>query len=285
MKLSEEELKKAQLLIDAALLEDIGDGDITTDALLDKNVNASAKIVAKESGVVAGIQIAEKVFKTLDPNINWVKKFEDGDFVNANDELVNFSGSYRAILTGERTALNFLQRMSGIATTSSKYVKAVEGTNVKILDTRKTLPGFRMLDKYSVRAGGAINHRIGLFDLVMIKDNHIDVAGSIAKAVNAVKRKVKPDIKIEVETKNIAEVKEALAAGANIIMLDNMSTELMRECVKLINGRVKVEASGNMNLERVKEVAGTGVDYISVGALTHSVKALDISQYVNKNEL
>ncbi len=280
MKLSEQEMKKAQKLIDAALLEDIGDGDITTNALLDKNVNASARIVAKENGVIAGIQIAEKVFKTLDPNINWVKKIEDGDFVNAKDELIKFSGSYRAILTGERTALNFLQRMSGIATTTSKYVKAVEGTNVKILDTRKTLPGFRMLDKYSVKAGGAVNHRIGLFDMVMIKDNHIEIAGSIAKAVQAVKQKVMPGIKIEVETKNIAEVDEALAAGVDIIMLDNMSSKEMIECVKLINGKANVEASGNINLEKIQEIAQTGVDFISIGALTHSVKALDISQYV-----
>ena len=280
MKLSDQEIVHAQNLIDIALHEDIADGDITTNALLEENINAEAKFIAKEQGIIAGIQVAEKVFKTLDPNIIWQPKIEDGDQIKTGDEIVRFSGSYRAILTCERNALNFLQRMSGIASTTLKYVRAVEGTNVKILDTRKTVPGFRILDKYSVRAGGAINHRVGLFDMVMIKDNHIDIAGSITNAVNAIKKKVKPETKIEVETKNAAEVREALTAGADIIMLDNMSTELMRECVTLINRRAKVEASGNMNLERVLEVAETGVDYISIGALTHSVRALDISQYI-----
>jgi nicotinate-nucleotide pyrophosphorylase (carboxylating) len=285
MKLSDQEIAQVQKQIDTALLEDIADGDITTNTLLEIDIITEARIVAREKGIIAGIQIAERIFKTLEPNIIWKPKIEDGDHVNAEDEIVKFSGSYRAILTGERTALNFLQRMSGIATVSAKYVMAVDGTDVEILDTRKTLPGFRLLDKYSVRAGGAVNHRIGLFDMVMIKDNHIDVAGSITKAVDAIKKKIKPGIKIEVETKNITEVKEALTAGADIIMLDNMSTDLMRECVKLINGRAKVEASGNINLERVVEVSQTGVDYISIGALTHSVKALDISQYVIKSEL
>ncbi|MBN2806239.1 MAG: carboxylating nicotinate-nucleotide diphosphorylase, partial [Prolixibacteraceae bacterium] len=189
-------------------------------------------------------------------------------------------GAYRALLTGERLALNFLQRMSGIATETNKYVEAVREFNTKILDTRKTVPGLRLLDKYAVKAGGGTNHRIGLYDMVMIKDNHIAVAGGISIAVQAIRPNIDPSIKIEVETTTLAEVQEAIDAGADIIMLDNMDNATMTTAVKLINGRAKVEASGNMNLERVREVAATGVDYISIGALTHSVTALDISQKI-----
>jgi len=192
--------------------------------------------------------------------------------------MVEFEGTYRALLTGERTALNFLQRMSGIATMSAKYADAVKDFKAVILDTRKTLPGFRMLDKYAVKTGGASNHRIGLYDMAMIKDNHIEVAGGITKAVNAVRSNIKPGIQIEVETTTLAQVQEAIDAGADIIMLDNMNTETMKKGVELIAGRAKVEASGNMTLERLREVAATGVDFISIGALTHSVSALDISQ-------
>ena len=184
------------------------------------------------------------------------------------------------MLTGERKALNFLQRLSGIATYASMCMKEVEGTKVEILDTRKTLPGYRYLDKYAVRMGGGSNHRFGLYDMVMIKDNHIQVAGGITNAVNAIRRKVPKSIKIEVETTNLFQVQEALDVGVDIIMLDNMSSKMMKEAVDIIDGRAKIEASGNMTLKRIHKVASTGVDYISIGALTHSVKALDISQRI-----
>jgi nicotinate-nucleotide pyrophosphorylase (carboxylating) len=200
--------------------------------------------------------------------------------VKTGDVIVEFEGSYRALLTGERTALNFLQRLSGIATMSAKYAEAVKDFHTVILDTRKTLPGFNRLDKYAVKMGGSSNHRLGLHDMAMIKDNHIEVAGSITAAVQAVRTNVEHGIKIEVETTTLEQVQEAIDAKADVIMLDNMTLETMRKGVELIAGRAKVEASGNMTLERLREVAATGVDYISIGALTHSVKALDISQRI-----
>lgn len=276
--MNELELKAAQTLIELALTEDVGDGDITTDNIIPAESRRKAKMVAKAEGVVAGLPIAEMVFKSLDPQLNWVVLTPEGSRVKKGDVMVEFEGTYRALLTGERTALNFLQRMSGIATMSAKYADAVKDFKTVILDTRKTLPGFRMLDKYAVKTGGASNHRIGLYDMAMIKDNHIEVAGGITKAVNAVRSKIKPGIQIEVETTTLAQVQEAIDAGADIIMLDNMDTETMKKGVELIAGRAKVEASGNMTLERLREVAATGVDFISIGALTHSVSALDISQ-------
>jgi nicotinate-nucleotide pyrophosphorylase (carboxylating) len=203
--------------------------------------------------------------------------------VKKGELLVEMSGSFRVLLTGERLALNFLQRMSGIATITGRFVAEVAEFNTRILDTRKTVPGLRVLDKYAVKAGGGENHRIGLYDMVLIKDNHIKVAGSITKAVEQIRSQVPAAMKIEVETTTIDEVMEALQARADIIMLDNMSNETMKKCVELINHRAKVEASGNMNLERVKEVAATGVDYISIGALTHSVSALDISMNIKQD--
>ncbi len=276
--MNELELQAARILIDLALKEDVGDGDITTDNIIPAETRRKAKMVAKADGVVAGLQVAEMVFKSLDPEMNWNVKTPEGSKVKKGDVMVEFEGTYRALLTGERTALNFLQRMSGIATMSGKYADAVKDFKTVILDTRKTLPGFRMLDKYAVKTGGATNHRIGLYDMAMIKDNHIEVAGGITNAVNAVRSKIKEGIKIEVETTTLEQVQEALDAGADIIMLDNMDNETMRHSVDLIAGRAKVEASGNMTLERLREVAATGVDYISIGALTHSVSALDISQ-------
>jgi nicotinate-nucleotide pyrophosphorylase (carboxylating) len=216
----------------------------------------------------------------LDADLVWKPKVEEGDKIKKGDVLVEFEGSYRALLTGERTALNFLQRLSGIATMSAKYADAVKEFPTKILDTRKTLPGFNKLDKYAVKTGGGTNHRHGLHDMAMIKDNHIEVAGGITAAVKAVRSKIEPGIKIEVETTTLAQVQEAIDAGADIIMLDNMDNETMRKGVELIGGRAEVEASGNMTLERLHEVAATGVDYISIGALTHSVTALDISQRI-----
>lgn len=273
-------LKSAEVLFDLAYAEDIGDGDITTNNLIPPTKNTNAILVAKAKGVIAGLPIAEMVFKKFDKNVVWNELVSDGTKVYPGDVLVEFSGNYRALLTGERKALNFLQRLSGIATYASQCMVETEGTKVAILDTRKTLPGYRHLDKYAVRMGGASNHRFGLYDMVMIKDNHIHIAGGITKAVNAIRKEVPKSIKIEVETTTLEQVREALATDVDIIMLDNMSSKLMKEAVDIINGRTKIEASGNMTIKRIRKVAATGVDYISIGALTHSVKALDISQRI-----
>ncbi|WP_167610151.1 carboxylating nicotinate-nucleotide diphosphorylase [Maribellus sediminis] len=273
-------LKSAEVLFDLAYAEDIGDGDITTNNLINPNETRTAQFVAKAEGVVAGLPVAEMVFRKFDENLKWKEMIPDGSEVKPGDIIAEFKGNYRALLTGERKALNFLQRLSGIASYAHLCMKEIEGTKVEILDTRKTLPGYRHLDKYAVRMGGASNHRFGLYDMVMIKDNHIQVAGGITAAVEAIRKRVPKSIKIEVETTNIEQVKEALAADVDIIMLDNMSSSLMKECVDIINKRAKIEASGNMTIKRIRKVAHTGVDYISIGALTHSVKALDISQRI-----
>ncbi len=273
-------LKRIEPLIEMALEEDIQAGDITTNSLIPETVKTKAVMTAKANGVIAGIQVAEMVFKKLDSNIIFTPHVSDGDKVTPGSLIAEIEGSFRALLTGERTALNFLQRMSGIATVTAQFVEQTKGCKTAILDTRKTLPGHRILDKYAVAAGGGTNHRIGLFDMVMIKDNHIKVAGSITNAVNEVRSKIPENIKIEVETTTLDEVEEALNTTADIIMLDNMDNATMRKAVQHINGKAKTEASGNMTLERIKEVAATGVDFISIGALTHSVKALDISQNI-----
>ncbi len=273
-------LKSAEVLFDLAYAEDIGDGDITTNNLIPFGEIRTATLVAKESGVVAGLPVTEMVFRKFDKNLKWDVKLPDGSKVEPGDILVEFTANYRALLTGERKALNFLQRLSGIATYASICMEEIKDYNVEILDTRKTLPGYRHLDKYAVRMGGASNHRFGLYDMVMIKDNHILIAGGIKPAVESIRKKIPKSIKIEVETTTIEQVQEALDADVDIIMLDNMSSKLMKECVKLIDRRAKVEASGNMTIKRIHKVASTGVDYISIGALTHSVKALDISQRI-----
>jgi len=278
--MDEKTLKSAEALFDLAYAEDIGDGDITTNNLVPPDSSKTARLIAKEEGIVAGLPVAEMVFRKFDKDIEWNAKLPDGSKVKPGDVIVEFKGSYRALLTGERKALNFLQRLSGIATYAGKCMKEVEGHNVEILDTRKTLPGYRYLDKYAVRMGGASNHRFGLYDMVMIKDNHIQVAGGIQEAVKAIRSKIPKSIKIEVETTTLEQVQEALNADVDIIMLDNMSSTIMKEAVELINGRAKTEASGNMTLKRIRKVAATGVNYISIGALTHSVKALDISQRI-----
>lgn len=273
-------LKSAEVLFDLAYAEDIGDGDITTNNLVPPDENKTAILVAKEEGVIAGLPVAEMVFRKFDPDLAWTEIKPDGSKVIPGDIIAEFKGNYRALLTGERKALNFLQRLSGIATYANLCMQEIEGLDVEILDTRKTLPGYRHLDKYAVRMGGASNHRFGLYDMVMIKDNHIQVAGGIKAAVAAIRKKIPKSIKIEVETSNLEQVQEAIDAKVDIIMLDNMSSAMMIEAVALINNRAKIEASGNMTLKRIRKVASTGVDYISIGALTHSVKALDISQRI-----
>ena len=266
-------------IITLAIEEDVEKGDVTTNSLVPESTLAVAEMTAKADGVISGIYIARMVFERFDKNIRWLPSTTEGGRVKKGDAIVRIEGSYRALLTGERTALNILQRMSGIATATSNYVKELEGSATQLLDTRKTAPGMRILDKIAVRAGGGTNHRMGLYDLALIKDNHIKVAGGITEAVKEV-RAYAPGIKVEVEVTTLEETKEAVTAGADIIMLDNMSNEMMEAAVKLIDGRAKTEASGNMTIGRLKGVAATGVDYISVGALTHSVTALDISMNI-----
>jgi nicotinate-nucleotide pyrophosphorylase (carboxylating) len=262
--------------IQRALAEDIGSGDVTTDTIVPAGAKLRGRIVAKQDGVVAGLDIAKQVFLALDNSVTFLAKAEDGSRATRRDVLAEVEGPARALLTGERTALNFLGRMSGIATLTRKFVDAVEGTRAVILDTRKTAPGLRAADKLAVRLGGGQNHRTGLFDMVLIKDNHIDFAGSITKAVERV-RASETKLEIEVETRTLDDVREALALGVERILLDNMSPDTMREAVAICGGRAKLEASGNVTLDNVLEVAKTGVDYISVGALTHSPMVFDVS--------
>ena len=264
-------------IVRTALAEDIGLGDVTTEVTIVRDSVARAELVAKEDFTLAGINVAEVVFRTLDGAVRFEKIFVDGQSVRKGEVIAWLKGKASALLQGERVALNLLQRMSGIASLTALYVAEVEGTKAKIVDTRKTVPGLRALDKYSVRMGGGRNHRIGLFDGVLIKENHIAAAGGISAAIERAKGKLPHTLKIEVETQNMAEVEEALQAGADIIMLDNMSFAEMSQGVELIAGRALVEASGGVNLERVRDIAETGVDIISVGALTHSVLAADIS--------
>jgi nicotinate-nucleotide pyrophosphorylase (carboxylating) len=267
-------------IIRRALDEDIQSGDITTQAVISESVFGKGKFFVKANGVIAGLSVAQTVFMMVDDKIEVKVLIPDGGKVRVGDIVAEVEGKASSILTAERTALNFLQRMSGIATLTNNFVNKIKHTKANILDTRKTVPQLRLLDKESVKLGGGINHRIGLFDMFLIKDNHIEIAGSITNAVNACKKfqqMKNSNFKIEVETKNLEEVKEALTCSVDIIMLDNFKTDLMKKAVTLIDGKCLVEASGNINIDNVKEVAETGVDFISVGALTHSVKALDIS--------
>lgn len=267
-------------IIRNALEEDMPYGDITTDMLIDPTEISRAVFITKEDGVVAGLDVAGRVFEILDNKVIFTKIVQDGQKVEKGSILAEVTGNTAALLKGERTALNLLQRLSGIATRTNEFIRRVEGLDVKIVDTRKTTPGLRILEKYAVRMGGGANHRYSLSDGVLIKDNHIAAAGSIKNAVEVARKKLPHTMKIEVETETIEQVKEALEAGADIIMLDNMSIEMMKEAVKLINKKALVEASGNVTLENVREVAQTGVDIISSGSLTHSVKALDISMRI-----
>lgn len=262
--------------IKRALEEDIGAGDATTDSIVPAATTLRGRIVAKQDGVVAGLTVASEVFRALNPQITFDAKVEDGSRVTKGAVLADISGDARALLTGERTALNFLGRMSGIATLTRQFLDAVSETSAAILDTRKTAPGLRTLDKLAVRLGGGQNHRTGLFDMVLIKDNHIDFAGSITAAVERV-RASGTTLPIEVETRTLENVREALELGVERILLDNMSPQTMRDAVNMTNGRAKLEASGNVTLENVLEVAQTGVDFISVGALTHSPRVFDMS--------
>ncbi len=264
-------------IIETALQEDIGSGDITTQATVASDLVSRAELVAKEDFVLAGINVAAEVFKAIDPAIAFEGLIADGQKVQKGEVLAWLKGSASSLLQGERVALNLLQRMSGISTMTSSFVREVAATDAIVVDTRKTMPGLRILDKYAVRTGGGSNHRTSLYDGVLIKENHIAAAGSITVAIERARARAPHTLKIEVETTNIIEVTEALQAGADIILLDNMTLEQLREAVQLVAGRAKTEASGGISLETVREIAETGVDLISVGALTHSVKAVDIS--------
>jgi len=260
-----------------ALQEDIGMGDITTENCVPADARSKGNFVAKEAGVICGLEVLARTFALLDSDVRITPHVTDGTRVERGDVIAEIEGKSRSVLTGERVALNLLQRLSGIATKTAEAVAEVAGTNTKICDTRKTTPGLRALEKYAVKTGGGSNHRFGLFDGVMIKDNHIVAAGGIAAAVERARANVPHTIKIEVETASLAQVEEAIEAGADIIMLDNMDCPDMKQAVKLIAGRAVTEASGNMGDRSLKEVAATGVDFISIGALTHTVRALDIS--------
>jgi len=264
-------------IIGRALKEDMPGGDITSENVVPEDHVSSAVILAKEDGVLAGMPVARRVFQKIDASIRFDEKVSDGAFISRGTKLAVLEGHSIALLKGERTALNFLQRMSGIASETRKYVQMLEGTGTKILDTRKTTPGLRILEKYAVKMGGGENHRFSLSDMVMLKDNHLSLVGSVREAVKRARAGVKKHIRIEVETTTLEEVREALDSRADMIMLDNMTVEQMEKAVRLVGGRVPIEVSGNVDLSRLKALAGLGVDYISVGKLTHSFKSLDIS--------
>ena len=270
-------------LLDLGIEEDINTGDITTESIIPPSMNGVATMTAKQDGVISGLDIVKMVYNRFQSDVVFTPYFKDGDSVQKGDVILKIEATYPTLLRGERLSLNIFQRMCGIATETAKYVKELEGMHTELLDTHKTAPGLRVLDKMAVKHGGGTNHRMGLYDMAMIKDNHIKMAGGIAKAVEQVRARIAEGIKIEVETTNLEEVNQAIDAGADIIMLDNMDNQTMTEAVKIIhaaNKGIKTEASGNMSIPRLKEVAATGVDYISVGALTHTVKGMDISMNI-----
>ncbi len=264
-------------LIEKALKEDVGTGDITTLSTIPADKTITGRFIAKESGILCGVDVVRAVFAFVDPSIELNFSYKDGDKIVKGEVIATVSGLARSILTGERLALNLLQHMSGVATRTSEAVEKVQGTHARIADTRKTTPGLRVLEKYAVKCGGGSNHRFNLADGVLIKDNHIEAAGGITAAVEMARKNIPHTLKIEVEIETFEQLEEALAAGADIIMLDNMSNEDMKKAVEIVNGRAITEASGNMGEKDLRAVAETGVDLISIGALTHSVKALDIS--------
>ena len=270
-------------LLDLGIEEDINTGDITTESIIPATMNAVATMTAKQAGVISGLEIVRMVYERFQQDVVFTPYCKDGDSVEKGDVILKIEASYPTLLRGERLSLNLFQRMCGIATETAKYVKELDSAATELLDTRKTAPGLRVLDKLAVKHGGGTNHRMGLYDMAMIKDNHIKMAGGIAKAVEQVRSRIAEGIKIEVETTTLDEVHQAIEAGADIIMLDNMDNNTMTEAVNIIkaaNKGIKTEASGNMNIPRLKEVAATGVDYISVGALTHTVKGMDISMNI-----
>lgn len=273
-------MNSIQHLIEIALKEDIGPGDITTDNLIDPNLEGKGILIAKEPLVVAGLEIVARVFRHLDPDVLLNSEYTDGDTVEPGDTIADVQGKLRALLSGERTALNFLQRLSGVATFVRAHVNELAGKKSRLVDTRKTTPGWRVLEKYAVRVGGAHNHRMGLYDGVLIKDNHIVACGGIKKAVDRIRTDVSHLSKIEVEVSSMKQVEEALEAGADVIMLDNMNLQQIKDAIAHIDGRAVVEVSGNVKKSVLKSLADTGADIISAGALTHSARCVDISMRI-----
>jgi nicotinate-nucleotide pyrophosphorylase (carboxylating) len=270
-------LSQIDKIIDSALEEDLGPGDITTSAIIDSSLKGKARLLAKEEIILAGIEVFSRVFSRLDPEIVVECTYHDGDVVPNGYDIGIIRGSMRGMLSGERTALNFLQHLSGIATLTKRYVEKIDPSKVRVIDTRKTTPRLRILEKYAVRMGGGFNHRFGLFDGILIKDNHIAAAGSISKALAKIKANVPHTLKIEVEVEDIKGVEEAIVAGADAILLDNMSAKEMKEAVSIARGRVLLEASGGITLESIGEISKTGINLISIGAITHSARSVDIS--------
>ena len=275
-------LSQIDKIIDNALEEDLGPGDITTSAIIDSSLKGKARLLAKEEIILAGIEVFSRVFSRLDPEIVVECTYHDGDVVPNGYDIGIIRGSMRGMLSGERTALNFLQHLSGIATLTKRYVEKIGPSKVRVIDTRKTTPRLRILEKYAVRMGGGFNHRFGLFDGILIKDNHIAAAGSISKALAKIKANVPHTLKIEVEVEDIKGVEEAIVAGADAILLDNMSVKEMKEAVSIARGRVLLEASGGITLESIREISKTGINLISIGAITHSARSVDISLEVIK---
>ena len=268
-------------LIEIALKEDIGPGDITTDNLVGPNIEGKGIIIAKEPLVIAGLDVAKQVFEHLDPVIIFTPEYNDGDVVREGETIATIEGKLRVLLSGERTALNFLQRLSGIATFVRSYVNELANKSVRLVDTRKTAPGWRVLEKYAVRVGGAYNHRMGLYDGVLIKDNHIAACGGIKTAIDRIRTRVSHLVKIEVEVSDLEQVKDALDTGVDAIMLDNMNIQQIKEAIAFIDGKAAVEVSGGITRSDLNLLADTGVDIISVGALTHSAGCVDISMRIS----
>ena len=269
--------KTIDLIIEAALQEDLPQGDITSESIIPDDSRSRAIILAKEDGILAGMDVASRVFEKIDPDVEFKREKDDGQKFSKGETLAELEGSSISILKGERTALNFLQRMSGIATTTGRFVEALKGTRTKILDTRKTTPGLRNLEKYAVKMGGGQNHRRNLSEMVLIKDNHLKLVGSISEAVKRAKERVAPGIKVEVEATCLTEAQEAVRSGADMVMLDNMSMGKMKEVVEWVEGRIPLEVSGSVTLSKIREIAALGIDFISVGSLTHSYRSVDIS--------
>ena len=273
-------LEDIKPLIQIALKEDIGKGDITSNNIIPKDKVVESEIIAKEDGIICGLDVIRLVYRMIDSNLVFHKKVKDGEKIRVGQKIASVKGNARSVLSGERLVLNFLSALSGTATTTRKYVDKIKKYDTKILDTRKTIPGFRILQKYAVKVGGALNHRMGLYDMVLIKDNHIETNGGIKNSVLNIREKIPKSVKVEIEVESLEQVKEALEAGVDWIMLDNMSAENMKKAVKLINSKVKVEASGGITLNNIEEVAKVGVDYISIGALTHSFTKIDFSMVI-----